>query len=172
MAIEIGVVAVVAVLASAVRGPVGAGTAAGLGVVALVPLALTGHSSGAADHELVVSSWWLHLAGVCAWAGGLVALAWLGRRGGLGRQVGDVARRYSVVAGWGFALVAASGAANAWARVGGLDGLPAGTGCCCCSRSACSWRSARPAGGTGGGCSTGSTATRPVSGGWSAPRSC
>ena len=123
MAIEIGIVAVVAVLASAVRGPVGAGTAAALGIIALVPLALTGHSSGAANHELVVSSWWLHLAGVCAWAGGLVALAWLGRRDGLGRQVGAVARRYSVVAGWGFALVAASGAANAWARVGGLEGL-------------------------------------------------
>lgn len=120
---EIVIVAVVAVLASAIRGPVGAGTAGALAVVALVPLALTGHSSGAADHELVVSSWWLHLVGVCAWAGGLVAVAWLGRRGGLGRQVGAVVGRYSVVAGWGFALVAFSGAANAWARVGGLDGL-------------------------------------------------
>jgi putative copper resistance protein D len=123
VAIEVAVVAVVAVLASAARGPVGAGVAGVLAVLALVPLALTGHSSGAANHELVVSSWWLHLVGVCGWSGGLVALAWLGRRGGLGRQAGQVARRYSVVAGWGFGLVAASGAANAWARVGGLDGL-------------------------------------------------
>jgi len=123
VAIEVGVVAVVAVLASAARGPVGAGTAGVLAVLALVPLALTGHSSGAADHELVVSSWWLHLVGVCGWSGGLVALAWLGRRGGLGRQLGSVAQRYSALAGWGFALVAASGLANAWARVGGLDGL-------------------------------------------------
>lgn len=123
VAIEVAFVAVVALLASAVRGPVGAGVAAVLGLVALVPLALTSHSAGSASHELVVSSWWMHLAGVCLWTGGLVTLAWLGRRDGLGRDVGTVAGRYSVVAGWAFALVAASGAANGWARVGGLAGM-------------------------------------------------
>lgn len=123
VAIEVAFVAVVALLASAVRGPVGAGVAAVLGLVALVPLALTSHSAGSASHELVVSSWWMHLAGVCLWTGGLVTVAWLGRRDGLGRDVGTVAGRYSVVAGWAFALVAASGAANGWARVGGLAGM-------------------------------------------------
>lgn len=123
VAIEVAFVAVVALLASAVRGPVGAGVAAVLGLVALVPLALTSHSAGSASHELVVSSWWMHLAGVCLWTGGLVTLAWLGRRDGLGRDVGTVAGRYSVVAGWAFALVAASGAANGWARVGGFAGM-------------------------------------------------
>ncbi|GAB4065674.1 cytochrome c oxidase assembly protein [Angustibacter speluncae] len=123
VAIEVAFVAVVALLASAVRGPVGAGVAAVLGLVALVPLALTSHSAGSASHELVVSSWWMHLAGVCLWTGGLVTLAWLGRRDGLGRDVGTVAGRYSAVAGWAFALVAASGAANGWARVGGFAGM-------------------------------------------------
>lgn len=123
VAIEVGLVAVVALLASAVRGPVGAGVAAVLALVALVPLALTSHSAGSASHELVVSSWWMHLVGVCLWTGGLVALAWLGRGGGLGPAVGAVAGRWSVVAGWAFALVAASGAANGWARVGGLAGM-------------------------------------------------
>jgi cytochrome c oxidase assembly factor CtaG/putative copper export protein len=123
VAIEVALVAVVALLASAVRGPVGAGVAAVLALVALVPLALTSHSAGSASHELVVSSWWMHLAGVCAWSGGLATLAWLGRRDGLGSAVRAVAGRYSVVAGWSFALVAASGAANGWARVGGLEGM-------------------------------------------------
>lgn len=123
VAIEVGLVAVVALLASAVRGPVGAGVTAVLGLVALVPLALTSHAAAGASHELIVSSWWMHLVGVCLWTGGLVTLAWLGRGGGLGPAVGAVASRYSVVAGWAFVLVAASGAANGWAQVGGLAGL-------------------------------------------------
>ncbi len=120
--------ALVAVVAAQVRTPVGAGVAALVALVALVPLALTGHSADAGAHELSVSSWWLHLVGVCVWAGGLVCLALLGGGAGLEKDFGPVARRYSVVAGWAFALVAFSGVANASVRIGGLADLWTGYG--------------------------------------------
>jgi len=116
--------ALVAVVAAQVRTPLGAGVAVLVALVALVPLALTGHAADAGGHELSVSSWWLHLVGVCVWAGGLVCLALLGGRGsGLGKDLAAVARRYSVVAGWAFVLVAFSGVANASVRIGGLADL-------------------------------------------------
>lgn len=114
----IGVVlaAVLATVVAAVRTPVGAGVAAVTGIVALVPVALGGHSGSAASHDLATTSLWLHLVGVCVWFGGLLALGLLS--GSLGRSLPPVAARFSTLAGWGFALVAGSGVANAWTRIG------------------------------------------------------
>lgn len=113
--------AVIATAAMAVSGPVGsAWLLAGI-AVALVPIALTGHAAGAADHETAVSGWWLHLLGVSAWAGGLGVLAALA--GSLGRDLPAAARRYSTVAGWAFVVVAVSGLANGSLRLDGLADL-------------------------------------------------
>ncbi len=92
-----------------------AGCAAGLGLVALLPLALTGHAAGSGSHESSVTSLALHLLGVAVWVGGLGALLLMARR--LGPQLPTVARRYSTLAGWCFALVAASGLVNAALRL-------------------------------------------------------
>lgn len=119
----IGVVmtAAVATLAVAVRTPVGAGVAVLGGAAALMPLALTGHTASTEYHEVAGTSWWLHVIGVTVWVGGLATLGLLSRR--LAPQLAAVAARYSVVAGWAFALVAFSGVANALVRVGSVEAL-------------------------------------------------
>jgi cytochrome c oxidase assembly factor CtaG/putative copper export protein len=95
--------------------------AAVLSLVALLPLALAGHSAGSQDHMNSVDSLALHLLGVCLWVGGLAALLLVGRR--LGAQLPTVAARYSTLAGWCFVVVAASGVVNAALRLGSFDRL-------------------------------------------------
>jgi cytochrome c oxidase assembly factor CtaG/putative copper export protein len=118
--------ALVATAAAGVRRPGGAAAAAALTAVALVPLALTGHAAGAADHETAVSGWWLHVLATGAWAGGLTTLALVAP--GLRREAGPdplpaAAARYSTLAGWAFALVWVSGVATASTRLAGPGDL-------------------------------------------------
>lgn len=114
-------VAVLAVVCVGVRTPTGAALAAALALVALVPIALTGHAAGALHHELAVSAMWLHLAGMAVWIGGLVVIATLFGR--LGTDLAPAVRRYSEVALWAFAIIAVSGFANAIIRLGGWSGF-------------------------------------------------
>ncbi|WP_299039599.1 cytochrome c oxidase assembly protein [uncultured Pseudokineococcus sp.] len=119
------VVALVATAAVGVRTPAGAGWAALLACLAIVPLALNAHSTGASGHETAVSSWGLHVLGVALWFGGLMALVAIARR--TGPELPVVASRYSTLALVGFVLVVVSGVANAALRVAGLGDL-LGTG--------------------------------------------
>jgi putative copper resistance protein D len=90
-------------------------------LVALLPLALSGHAAGSDDHQAAVDSLAVHLVTVCLWAGGVAALVvlspWL--KDGLGVPT----RRFSTLAGWCFVLVAGSGLLNAWLRLGSLSAL-------------------------------------------------
>ncbi len=108
--------ALVATVVAGVRGPGGAAASAVLVGVVLVPLALTGHAAGAADHEVAVSAWWLHVLAVGVWAGGLAALAAVA--GSLGTGLAAAASRFSVLAGWAYALLVATGVATAATRLG------------------------------------------------------
>ena len=93
----------------------GAMWAAAIAVGAVLPLALGGHAAGSADHMNSVDSLALHLIGATVWTGGLAALLWAARS--LGPQLPTVARRYSVLAGWCFVVVAGSGVVNAALRL-------------------------------------------------------
>lgn len=106
---------IVATAVAATRTPTGAGLVALAAAVALVPLSLTGHAAGAAGHEVAVSSWWLHVLGVAVWFGGLAGLVLVARH--LGPDLLAVAGRFSTLAGWGFALVVATGLVNASLRL-------------------------------------------------------
>jgi cytochrome c oxidase assembly factor CtaG/putative copper export protein len=97
------------------------GVMAVLALVALLPVALTGHAAGSASHEVAVDSLAAHLIGVSVWVGGLAALLLL--RPELGDRLPVVAGRYSRLALVAFVLVAASGVLNAWLRLGGWSGL-------------------------------------------------
>ena len=85
----------------------------------LVPLALTGHAAGTANHSMAVNSMGLHLVGVSVWVGGLMAVLALA---GSPRAL-DLIRRYSTLALVAFGLVAVSGVAAAWVRIGKVENL-------------------------------------------------
>jgi cytochrome c oxidase assembly factor CtaG/putative copper export protein len=92
-----------------------------LALVALVPLAFTGHSAGAVGHETTVTALNLHLVGMTVWVGGLMAIAAL--LPVLGTALPDTVRRFSTVATWCYATVAVSGVLFATVTVGSLDNL-------------------------------------------------
>jgi putative copper resistance protein D len=95
--------------------------AAVFSIVALLPLALTGHAAGARDHMNAVDSLAFHLVGACLWIGGLAGVLLVSGR--LGDQLATVANRYSRLAGWCFLTVALSGIVNAALRLGSFSGL-------------------------------------------------
>jgi cytochrome c oxidase assembly factor CtaG/putative copper export protein len=99
---------------------------AALSIVAILPLALAGHASGAASHDLAVNSLGLHLVSAVLWVGGLLALAML--RPLLGKALAVSVQRYSTLAGWCFVAVAVSGAVNAWIRIGSLGNVASSYG--------------------------------------------
>ncbi len=92
-----------------------------LALAALLPLALTGHSAGAANHEIAADSLAGHLIATAVWFGGLAALTLIRRM--LDRDLVIVVRRYSTLALWSFVVVAVSGTINASLRLGGWGGL-------------------------------------------------
>src|SRR6185312_7383760 len=99
---------------------------AALSLVAVLPIALAGHSAVGSDHMNAVDSLAIHLVGVCLWVGGLGALVLIARR--LGDQLQVVVTRYSRLALWCFIAVAASGVINALLRLGSLHELASGYG--------------------------------------------
>ena len=101
----------ITVAARLVLSTTGAAWLAGIAVAATLPPAFAGHSNAAGNHMLAVDSLLWHIAGSALWAGGLLAL-FLSRKA-LPRAV----RRYSLLAGWCFVIVAASGVVNALARI-------------------------------------------------------
>lgn len=96
----------------------GAAWGVGLSLLSLIPLALTGHAAGAADHTLAVSAMFLHIVAVGAWAGGLVALVATSPRSG--SRAAAYAQRYSKVAAWALFVTVYSGIAAAWIRFNNL----------------------------------------------------
>jgi putative copper resistance protein D len=90
-----------------------------LGFAGLVPLALTGHAAGTANHGMAVNSTGMHLVGVSLWVGGLVALLLISTPA----NTATLLRRYSTLALVAFGLVAVSGIAAAWIRLGSWSNL-------------------------------------------------
>lgn len=93
--------------------------------LSLVPMALTGHASGTANHGMAVNSLGLHLVGISIWVGGLIALAAVRYRAGVSQA--EVAR-FSALALFSFALVFLSGFINAQLRIGTLENWTSGYG--------------------------------------------
>ncbi|MEU6428636.1 cytochrome c oxidase assembly protein [Microbispora sp. NPDC046973] len=99
------------------NGPLLRLTLLAVALLAALPPAYVGHSASAADHNLAVLSLMAHVAAVVLWTGGLYALvAHLRAAPGLTVAV----RRFSTLALGCFAAVGASGALNAWVRLGSL----------------------------------------------------
>ncbi|MWA00623.1 copper resistance protein CopD [Actinomadura sp. LD22] len=84
----------------------------------LMPPLFTGHAATGSHHALAVFSLAAHIAGAALWIGGLVALVLLAPE--IRDRLPGVVQRYSTLALTAFAVVGASGAVNAWIRLGGL----------------------------------------------------
>lgn len=108
-------VAVIPMLAVATTRYASVAWAGVIALLALYPVAQTGHAAGSANHDLAVSAWWLHVGGATVWVGGLVALCLVASR--LGRGLPAVVERYSSVALWAFVLTTVAGTASAWIRL-------------------------------------------------------
>lgn len=116
------VAAIVTVLCFAVRNRVLVVMVTALAVIGLVPIALQGHSAGAAGHDAATSSLGLHIVFAAIWLGGLVTIVLL-RKSLEGGRIAPVIARYSTIAIICFVVVAASGYVNAALRVGTLPQL-------------------------------------------------
>ncbi len=115
------IAAVVTALSLVVATPTGAAWTAALVLVALYQQAQLGHASGASGHSIATSSMVVHLVGAALWIGALAALALLVTR--VGTDLSVSVARYSVVAGWCFAAVGASGLVNGLLRTSGWADL-------------------------------------------------
>lgn len=111
-----GLVVLVGIVAALVRSRAGLAWAFALGLVALWPVALGGHSAASTDHDQAVNSLYVHLVGAAVWVGGLLAIGVLRRP--LGKALPVTVARFSTVALWCFIAVAASGVVNALSRLG------------------------------------------------------
>lgn len=122
--LSMGLAAVVTVLAVMVRSYALVGITGVVSVAGLWPLAEQGHAAGTANHQIAVSSAFVHGVFAAFWVGGLVTLAVIALADKPSRE--DFHRlltRYSTIALVSFVVVAASGVANAWIRVGSLEGM-------------------------------------------------
>ncbi|MFF0154511.1 cytochrome c oxidase assembly protein [Micromonospora sp. NPDC005203] len=119
LTVQAGLALTVAVLS---RSGVSRGLAATVTILALVavlPPAFTGHSAGAGNHQVAVTSLALHVLAAAVWIGGLVALLMVRRS----RLLPDAVARYSRLALGCFVAVSVSGLANAAVRLGAVDHL-------------------------------------------------
>ena len=89
------------------------------GLITLVPLAVTGHSSSGGSHDIATNSLLIHLVAGALWASGLLALLGHALRGG--GHTDTAARRFSCLALWCFAAMAVSGIVNAAVRIAPSD---------------------------------------------------
>ncbi|WP_372481186.1 bifunctional copper resistance protein CopD/cytochrome c oxidase assembly protein [Mycolicibacterium lacusdiani] len=96
------------------------------GLVTLMPLAVTGHSSSGGSHDIATNSLIIHLVAGALWAGGLLALLGHALRGGGHTDI--AARRFSRLALWCFAAMAVSGLVNAAVRIDVSDILSSSYG--------------------------------------------
>jgi putative copper resistance protein D len=102
-----------------VRKLFGAAVCAAIGLLSLVPVALSGHAAGTASHAIAVNSLGLHLVGISIWLGGLVAIVFAYKA----QPAIDMVKRYSSLALAGFGLVIVSGFASAQIRIGTIENL-------------------------------------------------
>jgi cytochrome c oxidase assembly factor CtaG/putative copper export protein len=119
LALQAGLALVLAAVTRVSASRTAAACAAVLALVAVLPPAFTGHAAGAGNHQIAVTSLALHVLAASVWVGGLVALLLVRRS----KALPDAAGRYSRLALACFVVVAFSGTANAWVRLGSPDQL-------------------------------------------------
>ncbi len=107
--------AVVGLSAYFIRTTVGAIEVGLIAIVALLPPSLTGHAGASSEHALAVSSIMIHIVALSLWCGGLWALVLIGITDR--RSYPVAVPRFSGLALWCAVAVAGSGVVSAWIRL-------------------------------------------------------
>jgi len=97
-----------------------------LGVGVALTLSLTGHAADWGDLSFAVFVDWSHVVAATAWTGGLMvlAIAVLGERHAWSPALlGEIAQRFSTLAGWCLLVVVVSGLYNSWVQVPALSAM-------------------------------------------------
>jgi putative copper resistance protein D len=119
LALNFAVAFVLSIATLLVRKLFGVAVCAAIGLLSLVPVALSGHAAGTASHAMAVNSLGLHLVGISIWVGGLVAIMFAYKA----EPAVEMIKRYSSLALAGFGLVIVSGFASAQIRIGTVENL-------------------------------------------------
>jgi cytochrome c oxidase assembly factor CtaG/putative copper export protein len=90
--------------------------------LALIPMALQGHSGDEASHDSAISAIWVHIVFAALWLGGLLVIAIVSFVVDK-KRLGDLVARYSSIALVSFVAVAVSGYVSAQIRVGTIENL-------------------------------------------------
>ncbi len=115
--------AATAAVASRSRQVPAAGLAGLLALVGVLGAAPAGHMATLADQQTALAGRALHLIGMSAWAGGLLALVLLWPGLWRERVAASVAHGYSSIAGWSYLVVSASGVMSGYAVLGSFAAL-------------------------------------------------
>lgn len=100
-----------------------------LGLIVSMTASASGHASDAGDFSLPEIMDWFHLLGASLWGGGLMVLSIFilpdltGGKNPPPALIAVVASRFSAIAGFAVAIVAATALYNAWIYVGGINAL-------------------------------------------------
>ena len=114
--------AVLTILSFAVRNQAAVLAMAIGGVLALIPMALQGHSGDEASHDAAISAIWIHIVAAAVWLGGLLTIAIISKALPT-KRLAEVVSRYSSIALVAFIAIVASGYVSAELRVGTLENL-------------------------------------------------
>ncbi|MET0716176.1 MAG: CopD family protein, partial [Mycetocola sp.] len=102
--------------------PVHAAIGSAVAVVALLPVALTGHGAGDQGHGAAVTALALHMVGAALWLGGLLVLVSVRTTRDRG-SLRVIVQRYSALALSGFTVVTISGVISATIQLGNFGNL-------------------------------------------------
>ena len=100
------------IVVARIRGVAGANALLLMSLVAIIAPVFESHSASSGSHALAIGSLVVHVVAISLWVGGLVAITFLNS---VDRAI--VLPRFSALALWAAIAVAASGSANAWARL-------------------------------------------------------
>jgi putative copper resistance protein D len=100
------------IMVARIRGVAGASALLLISLVAIIAPVFESHSASSGSHALAIGSLVVHVVAISLWVGGLVAITFLNS---VDRAI--ALPRFSALALWAAIAVAASGSANAWARL-------------------------------------------------------
>jgi cytochrome c oxidase assembly factor CtaG/putative copper export protein len=112
MFVQLCLALLISFLVARIRGVAGASALLLISLAAIIAPVFESHSASSGSHALAIGSLVVHVVAISLWVGGLVAIAFLNS---VDRAI--ALPRFSALALWAAIAVAASGSANAWARL-------------------------------------------------------